>query len=140
MARTPATSVIQGSKPAFSSAASATTSSARDASYPCDPGNIRAALDLSFGKFWATSEDPEIDEDEEGEITTPTKEEIIDAAARAGFSVQDLIQAENEIENMEKVSFFSPSSAEFRCPLSSKIVKAIIRDKSLKHQGRPWQG
>jgi hypothetical protein len=140
MAGTPATPVVQGSKPAFSSFALATTSSARDASSPCDPGNTRATFDLSFGKFWVTNDDPENEEDEEGVITTPTKEEIIAADARAGFFVQDLIQAENEIENMEKVSFSSPSSAEFRCPLSSRIVKAIIWKKSLKHHGRPWQG
>jgi hypothetical protein len=73
------------------------------------------------------------------ETETPMKEELI-AAARAGFSVQDLEQAENEIAQMNKVSFNSPSSAKFRCPVSSKIIKAIIREKSLKHYGKPWQG
>jgi hypothetical protein len=73
------------------------------------------------------------------ETETPMKEELI-AAARAGFSVQDLEQAEDEIAQMNKVSFNSPSSAKFRCPVSSKIIKAIIREKSLKHYGKPWQG
>jgi hypothetical protein len=112
-------------------------SSDRDASPLRDPGNTCAQSVSPFGKFWASSVDL-ADEDEE--LQTPTKEEIIAAAAQAGLSVQDLIQAENEIESMEKVCFSSPSSADFRCPLSSRIVKAIIREKSLKHQGRPWQG
>jgi hypothetical protein len=78
--------------------------------------------------------------DEEGdEMETPMKEELIEAATRADFSVQDLAQGEIEIA-VEKVSFTSPSSAKFRCPILSKIIKAIVRGISLKHYGKPWQG
>jgi hypothetical protein len=61
-------------------------------------------------------------------------------AARIGFQVQDLIRAEDEITAAEKVSFSSPTSAGFKCQLGSKSINAIVRDKSLKHQGRPWKG
>jgi hypothetical protein len=148
MAGTPVTPVAHGSKATFSSCASSSTCRARGESSLRDQGNTRASI--SFGKFWVTTDDIENDEDEEVAITTPTKEEIVVAAMRAGFSVEDLIQVENEIDNMEKVSCSSPSraefrcsspsSTEFRCPLSSKIIKAIVRGKSLKHYEKPWQG
>jgi hypothetical protein len=38
------------------------------------------------------------------------------------------------------MEMLSPSSAKFRCPLSTKIVEAIVRERSLKHLGKPWQG
>jgi hypothetical protein len=52
------------------------------------------------GRFWA------IEEEDEGEevITTPTTEEFIAAAARVRFTIENLIQAENEIESSEKVT------------------------------------
>jgi hypothetical protein len=86
---TPASPGVQRSMLGTSTPAS--TSSAATASSPCDPGNFRATLDLSFGKFWATSDEAESDEDDEGMHATPTKEEFIDVAVRARFSVQDLI-------------------------------------------------
>jgi hypothetical protein len=71
-----------------------------------------------------TTDDIENDEDEEVAITTPTKEEIVVAATRAGFSVEDLIQVENEIDNMEKVSCSSPSRAD-RIPLFVAVKHRI---------------
>jgi hypothetical protein len=62
------------------------------------------------------------------------------AATRVGFSVDELIQAEQEIQDAEKVNFSSPSSSDFRCPLSRKIVNAIEREGSLKHHMKPWKG
>jgi hypothetical protein len=61
-------------------------------------------------------------EEEEEEITTPTIEEFISVAARIGIQIEVLISTENKIETMAKVNFSSPSSSEFRCPLSSKII------------------
>jgi hypothetical protein len=84
------------------------------------------------------SEEDQSDEDEE--ITTQTTDEFIAAVARVGFTLQDLIQAENEIESAEKVSFSSPLSSDFRCPLSGKIINAITRERSLKCDGKPWKG
>jgi hypothetical protein len=92
----------------------------------------------NFGRFWASSFD-QSDDDEE-EVQTPTREEFIGAAAITGYNMQDLIRTEEEIVNMEKVCFLTPSNAEFRCPLSAKIIKAIVRRQSLKHHGTPWQG
>jgi hypothetical protein len=95
---------------------------------------------MTFGRFWAIEGD-QTDEDEgEEAITTPTPEEFIAAAARVGFTKENLIQVENEIESSEKVSFSSPSSSDFRCPLSSKIINAIAREISLKRYGKPWKG
>jgi hypothetical protein len=83
-----------------------------------------------------------MEEEEEGEevITTPTTEEFIAAAAHVRFTIENLIQAEKEIESSEKVTHSSPSSPDFRCPLSSKIINAIARERSLKHYGQPWKG
>jgi hypothetical protein len=83
-----------------------------------------------------------MEEEEEGEevITTPTTEEFIVAAAHVRFTIENLIQAEKEIESSEKVTQSSPSSPDFRCPLSSKIINAIARERSLKHYGQPWKG
>jgi hypothetical protein len=68
---------------------------------------------MTFGRFWAIEGD-QTDEDEgEEAITTPTPEEFIAAAARVGFTKENLIQVENEIESSEKVSFSSPSSSDF---------------------------
>jgi hypothetical protein len=103
-------------------------------------GNSCLPFDITpFGRFWVKSD--VLSEDDEGkEIATPTKEEFIEAAPHAGYDAQDLIQAENEIVDMEKVSFSSPASSYFCCPISSKIIKAIARGKSLKHNRKPWQG
>jgi hypothetical protein len=75
----------------------------------------------TFGRFWVSMED-QSDENEEEEITTPTIEEFISVAARIGIQIKVLISTENKIETMAKVNFSSPSSSEFRCPLSSKII------------------
>jgi hypothetical protein len=100
-----------------------------DTASPSDPGNNyilhEHTCKSSFGKFWARTND-QPDEDEEEEITTPNNEEFIAAAARAGFQLEDLIQAENEIAAVEKVSLSSPSSTDFRCPLSCKIIDAMV--------------
>jgi hypothetical protein len=42
-------------------------------------------------------DDQSDEESEEAEIITPTKEELISAAARVGFQIEDLIRAEEEI-------------------------------------------
>jgi hypothetical protein len=89
----------------------------------------------NFGRFWVSNFDQS--DDNEEEVQTPTREEFIGTVAIAGYNMQDLIRAEEEIASMEKVCFLTPSSAEFRCPLSTKIVKAIVRGQSLKHHGTP---
>jgi hypothetical protein len=124
-------------KPGTSTPAS--TSYAATSSSSCDPGNSRAALDLPSGKFWASSVESESDEEIEGFLVTPTKDEVVEASARVGFAVQDLVHAEEELASMNKVAT-SRSSVDLRCPLSSKIVKATVQDKSLKQRGKPWQG
>jgi hypothetical protein len=111
--------------------------------HPANLGNVFSSPKLdetsSFEKFWATSEDQSDDDCEEAEIIMPTKEELISMAACIGFQVKDLILAEDEIATVGTVSFSSPSSAGFKCPLASKIINAIVRDRSLKNQGRPWK-
>jgi hypothetical protein len=96
-----------------------------------DPGSHR-----QFGRFWAQGE--ETDDDEE--ISTPTTEEMITAASREGFMIEELIKAEEELLVAEKVSFQSPSSSDFRCPLSTKIIKAVTHERSLKYKAKPWTG
>jgi hypothetical protein len=51
-----------------------------------------------------------------------------------------LVTTDAELEAAEKVSCPSPSSSDFRCPLANKIVKALTRDRSLKHPMKPWSG
>jgi hypothetical protein len=77
----------------------------------------------NFGRFWPNNNDQS--DDDEAEVQTLMMEEFIRTAVIAGYNMQ--------------VSFSSPSSADFRCPLSTKIVKAIVRGKSLEHHGTPWQ-
>jgi hypothetical protein len=85
--------------------------------------------------------DDHSDEEVEEEVMNmPTKQKFISVAARSGFQVEDLIQAEKEIAATEEVSLSSPSIAAFKCPLARKFVDAIVTDKSLKHHGRPWKG
>jgi hypothetical protein len=129
---------VRDPKPVSLAHSTVSPSTDREAFASRNSGNTRVQNVSSFGKFWAQNCDLAA-EDEEEELPMPMKEELIEAAEQAGFSIQDLIQAENELEGMEKVCFSSPS-VDLRCPLSSKIVKAIIREKSLKHKGRPWQG
>jgi hypothetical protein len=116
------------SEPFFSNQSSFSKSSGRS-------GNSESLNEFTpSGRFWTNSD--VLSEDDEGdEIKTPTKEELIESAAHAGCSAQDLAQAEKEITEMEQVSFSSPASADFRCPISSKIIKAIIRGKSLRTLG-----
>jgi hypothetical protein len=108
------------------------------------PGKTSSSLKLdnnsAFGRFWTSLDDQSDEDDEEEVMNTPTKEEFIAAAARSGIQFEDLIHADNEIVAAEKVSFSSPSSAGFKCPLASKIANTIVRDQSLKHHGRPWKG
>jgi hypothetical protein len=87
-------------------------------------------------RFWV----PLDESDDEADIATPTTEELISAASREGFTIEELVTAHAELEAAEKVSFPSPSSSNFRCPLANKIVKALTRDRSLKHQMKPWSG
>jgi hypothetical protein len=132
---------VHASKPAMSLLTSMAASKEPDKSALGESGNSCLSSvnnGSNFGRFWANSNDQS--DDDEAEVQTPMIEEFIDAAASAGYNMQDLIRAEEEIADMEKVSFPSPSSADFRCPLSTKIVKAIVRGKSLKHHGTPWQG
>jgi hypothetical protein len=75
----------------------------------------------TFGRFWVSMED-QSDENEEEEITTQTIEEFISVATCIGIQIKVLISTENKIETMAKVNFSSPSSLEFRCSLSSKII------------------
>jgi hypothetical protein len=89
-----------------------------------------------LGRFWAPFDEP----DEEEDIATPTTEELISAASREGFTIEELVTADAELEAAEKVSCPSPSSSDFRCPLANKIVKALTRDRSLKHPMKPWSG
>jgi hypothetical protein len=77
---------------------------------------------------------------EEDEILTPATEEFITAASHNGLSIEELLQAEAELQEVGKVSHPSPDSADFCCPRASKIIRAITRDKSLKHQVKPWKG
>jgi hypothetical protein len=77
-----------------------------------------------LGRFWA----PLKESDDEADIATPTTEELISAASREGFTIEELVMADAELEAAEKVSLPTPSSFNFRCPLANKIVKALSRD------------
>jgi hypothetical protein len=48
-----------------------------------------------------------------------------------------LVQADKELEAAEKVSFLSPGSSDFWCPLANKIINAVERNNSLKHLVKP---
>jgi hypothetical protein len=76
-------------------------------------------------------DDQSDDESEEAEIITPTKEELISVAAHVGFQIEDLIHAEEEIVVAKVLSVHSPSSAKCQHPFTSKIINAIVRDRSL---------
>jgi hypothetical protein len=54
--------------------------------------------------------------------------------------MDDLIRADKELHDAEKVGFQKPTSFECRCPLATKIIKAIVRNGSLKNRVKPWQG
>jgi hypothetical protein len=65
--------------------------SARDRESLAAAGNSnlsKANCGSKFGRFWASSCD-QSDDDEE-EIQTPTREEIISAATFVGYNLQDL--------------------------------------------------
>jgi hypothetical protein len=85
-------------------------------------------------------DDQSDDESEEAEIITPTKEELISVAAHVGFQIEDLIHAEEEIVVAKVLSVHSPSTAKCQHPFTSKIINAIVRDRSLQHQRKPWKG
>jgi hypothetical protein len=53
--------------------------------------------------------------------------------------MEDPAQAE-QVHDAEKVSFSSPSSSDFRCPLSREIINAVSREGSLKRHMKPWKG
>jgi hypothetical protein len=97
-----------------------------------DPG-----CDCRTGRFWALEEKTE---DDEEELTTLTTDEFIEAASHAGFSIEELLQAEAKLQDVGKISQASPGSAEFRCPRASKIIPEIARGKSLKDHMNPWKG
>jgi hypothetical protein len=91
-----------------------------------DPGS-----DHKPGRFWALEDELE---DEEEEILTLTIEDIIAAASRVGLSVEELMQAEAELQEEDKV----PDITDVHCPRAGKIFRAITRGRSLKHQLKPW--
>jgi hypothetical protein len=64
-------------------------------------------------------DDQSDEESEEAEIITPTKEELISAAARVGFQIEDLIRAEEEIVVAKVVSVPLPSSAKLQHQVKS---------------------
>jgi hypothetical protein len=79
------------------------------------------------------------DDDEEEEIKTLTTAEFMEGAQLAGFSVEELLQAEAELHDDNKVGR-SPGINEFHCPRASKIIKESARDKALRHKMKPWKG
>ena len=79
-------------------------------------------------KFWASSgEDGESDEVDLAEPTTP---EFIQDALAAGFSVGDLVQAENTL-----TSGINPNSEDRR---KADFIVSTLVDRRL--YGKPWQG
>jgi hypothetical protein len=134
--------VMTGARPGIHDAASP-TNAAHDDRTPVTRGKPSYVVssdpgcDRRPGRFWALDDETEYDEEE---ITTPTTEDLITAASRTGFSIEELIQAEAELHEVGKVSHSSPDSADFRCPRAGKIIRAITRGKSLKHQVKPWKG
>jgi hypothetical protein len=51
--------------------------------------------------------------DDEDGIVTHTGDELIIAASREGFTIEDMIKADGQIRAAEKVSFPSPSNSYF---------------------------
>jgi hypothetical protein len=90
-----------------------------------------------MGRFWVPKDDLE---DDEEEITTPTIEDLITAASRVGVTVEELIEAEAELQEVDKVSHSSPDTADVHCPRAGRIIHAITRGKALKHPMKPWSG
>jgi hypothetical protein len=75
--------------------------------------------------------------DEEEEISTPTMVELIAASSQVGISIDELIQVETELQESGEVRQLSPDSLGACCPQAGRIIKAIIREKSLKHHTKP---
>lgn len=93
------------------------------------PKPVHGVEPLKF-KFWAQDDDS--DESDEDEITP---EEFLAKAKAAGFTMQDLKQAEKELSEVTTDSIFikdiSPE------PHASRIVSAIHQRKKQNH---PWSG
>jgi hypothetical protein len=53
--------------------------------------------------------------------------------------IEELVHADDELQTAKMVSFTSPTISEFRCPLATKIIKAMTRDRPLKRTMIPWK-
>jgi hypothetical protein len=89
------------------------------------------------GRFWSLESE---DGDDDEKLSTLIREELIAATSQEGFSMDELTHADKELQDASMVGFSSPTSFEFRCPLATKIVKAVSHSGSLKHCVKPWQG
>jgi hypothetical protein len=65
-----------------------------------------------MGCFWALDEDSE---DGDEEIKTPSAEDLIAFASCVGMTVEELIEAEAELQELDKVSQSSPDTVDVRC-------------------------
>jgi hypothetical protein len=65
-----------------------------------------------MGCFWALDEDSE---DDDEEIKTPSAEDLITFASCVGMTVEELIEAEAELQELDKVSQSSPDTVDVRC-------------------------
>jgi hypothetical protein len=94
-----------------------------------------------LSKFCALAdENSDDDETKEKEISTPTREDFIDAASKMGFTLQDLIQAETELNDVTQVSSPSLSRPDSCCPTANRIINAMVNDASQKRAMKPWKG
>jgi hypothetical protein len=71
---------------------------------------------------------------------TLTTDDFIEAAQRAGFSMEELIQAETELQDVDKGTKSFTDSTEFHVFRASKILQEVAKDKALKHKIKPWKG
>ena len=91
-------------------------------------------------KFWSSGDsdsESAVDEDflvEENSISTS---EFISEAAAAGFTVQNLQQAEQELSSTEVRDCSTSVSKGTAPPLAKRIIDAMVQRKT---HSRPWQG
>jgi len=121
----------------------------------CSKPPAKHGMEFPSSKFWrgnmdSDESDEEVDEEiivEEGnpstpdpfaapaEVWSPSTPELIAVAAEVGFSTQDLLQAEHELNEGTLVS--ATSSSGCTPPLAKRIISALVQHRV---KPTPWRG
>jgi hypothetical protein len=71
------------------------------------PSSLKLDGSSSFGKLWASCDDLSGDDFEKEVLNTSTKEDFISEAARSGFHIEDMIQAERNCSSRGNLPLFA---------------------------------